>query len=93
MILGWTMIGVVTLAIFVNLTVMMANAWNHTKLLYARYQNKQAHLSKKKQIAPTLELSNVAKNKPAIVAIPEVIEEESSKNEESSSIVGLPQPE
>jgi len=48
MILGWTMIGVVTLAIFVNLTVMMANAWNHSKLLYARYQNKQSHLAKKK---------------------------------------------
>ena len=92
-ILGWTMIAVVTLAIFVNLTVMMVNAWNHSKLLYTRYQNKQAHLAKKHRIAPTLELSNVAKNKPAIVAIPEVIEEVSSNNEESLGIVGLPQPD
>ena len=49
-ILGWTMIAVTTLAIFVNLTVMTAAACTHIKLLYTRYQNKQAHLAKKQKI-------------------------------------------
>ena len=40
-----------------------------------------------------MELSNLAKNKPAVAAIPEVIEEVSSNNEESLGIVGLPQPD
>lgn len=38
--IGWTMIAVVTLAIFVNLTVMIVDACHHCKLLYTFAQNK-----------------------------------------------------
>lgn len=92
-ILGWAMIGVVTLAIHVNLAVIMVNAWSHCKLLYVRHQNKKAHLAKKSKVAPTLELANIAKPKPVMAEIPEAIEEVSSMKEESLGIVGLPEPE
>jgi len=89
-ILGWTMIGVVTLAIHVNLVFILINAWNHCKLLYTRYLNKKEALVKKNKVAPTVEMAQVAK--PEIMAdIPEVIEEVSSMNEESLGIVGLPE--
>lgn len=97
-ILGWTIIAVVTLSIFVNLSVILANAWNHSKLLHTRYKNKQAHVAKKSKIASlSVELANLDhKNLPAIdgadKAIPEVIEEVSSNNEESYGFAGLPQP-
>lgn len=93
--LGWSMIGVVTLAIFVNLTVIAVNACNHCKLLYVRHQNKQAHNAKKNKIAPmsAIEMAAVEKPKAVVAPVPEVIEEVSSMNEESLGIVGLPEPE
>ena len=35
--LGWVIIAVVTLAIHTNLAVMLAQAWNHCKLLFTLY--------------------------------------------------------
>lgn len=36
-VLGWAMIGVVTLVIHVNFCAILAQAWHHCKLLYTRY--------------------------------------------------------
>lgn len=95
MLMGWAIIAVVTLCIFMNLIVMLIEAGSHCKLLYTRRQNKLAHMAKKSQITPgtAIEMANVEKAKPAIEAIPEAIEEVSSMKEESLGIVGLPEPE
>lgn len=45
-VLGWFIIGVVTLVIHINLTAMLVEAWHHCRLLYARYQNKKSFLAK-----------------------------------------------
>lgn len=95
--LGWSMIAVVTLAVFVNLTVISANACNHCKLLYIRHKNKQAYMAKKgNQVTPSYVIDMVAIEKPkqpVPAPIQDAIEEVSSVDEESLGILGLPQPE
>lgn len=105
--LGWAIIAVVTLAIFVNITVMTVQACSHCKLLYTRYLNKQAQISKKNKISPLAPATPPNKTEKPVDAqdrqirqvastaqmLPEPIEEVSSMNEESLGIVGLPQPD
>ena len=95
--LGASIIGVVTLSICVNLTVILASAWNHCKLLHTRHMNKQAHKVKMSKIAPkSIELANLDQNRQPVIDtdnLPEVIEEVSSNNEESLGVQGLPNPE
>ena len=51
-ILGWAIIIVVTLAIHVNLIVMMAKSYQHACLLAIRRKNMQAHKAEEKKVIP-----------------------------------------
>ena len=59
-VLGYSIIGMVTLAIHVNLVAMMAQAWHHTKLLYAR----RAYLRSQKAAMDLKIMPSTDKNSP-----------------------------
>lgn len=65
-VLGWAIIVVVTLAVHVNLIVMMAKAYQHACLLVVRRKNMQAHKAAKKQILPLNKPSSISES-PATV--------------------------
>lgn len=50
--LGWMLIGTLTVAIQVNLIVLTIQAYQHTKLLLARKAWRKEMLAKKSQVAP-----------------------------------------
>ena len=95
-VLGYSIIGMVTLAIHVNLVAMMAQAWHHTKLLYAR----RAYLRSQKaamdlKIMPSTdknssvkeqELEDLESHRPMKINIPELpnVPEGTHEEEESS---------
>lgn len=60
-ILGWLIIAVVTLTIHVNLSVIIAEAWLHCRLLYTRRQNRKTKQVSSKVVprSTTLEMAQI----------------------------------
>lgn len=88
-ILGYLIIGVVTLAIHVNLVAMFAQAWYHMRLLYARHVN-----SKKPKVSALKAKQGAIANRPSTIPLQVnsgVIDlEAQSSSDKQDSPAGLP---
>lgn len=61
--LGWVMVAVITLFIHLNVIVILAEAWYHTKLVYTRIANsKTKYNSKTVKVVPRKLSVNLTKN-------------------------------